>query len=329
MAPNPPLTSAEVLKVTRASVNILRVLRYDFCLFGSAASNYYGMSSRVAQDVDILVLAWDVDAECSRENLSNATDISTRSTLRSREQTTLFCGTSSWHAAKSPTSCSRRDSARFPSCRSSTNLPKLIGWRKRARSILPYWRKKVLNDEEDLLNLLEIAISRPDIGRLSSVPWITTAFRRRARLQISRFVQKYPDSIAKWRILVSSFRADVYVTSQFCLRFMMDHRSVTYLDRAFRYATGAILESLMSHETPQSLHLSCESCGLVVLNATNAGKLDHKSDALSAMKYKGACVGLDGISSDASVNYHRHVNSEKEILNERIIKILKLCTWNS
>ncbi|KAF9498887.1 hypothetical protein BDN71DRAFT_1442864 [Pleurotus eryngii] len=225
MAPNPPLTSAEVLKVTRASVNILRVLRYDFCLFGSAASNYYGMSSRVAQDVDILVLAWDVDAEWLKGEFvqRNGHFYQVDSTKPGADYTVLWyqlpggrrCKVDLLHFGVMGIPGMPPDIAYFvqsPRFRQIPLLPlilliflKLIGWRKRARSILPYWRKKVLNDEEDLLNLLEIAISRPDIGRLSSVPWITTAFRRRARLQISRFVQKYPDSIAKWRMIGFKF----------------------------------------------------------------------------------------------------------------------------
>ncbi|KDQ29781.1 hypothetical protein PLEOSDRAFT_167606 [Pleurotus ostreatus PC15] len=221
MAPNPPLTSEEVLRVTRASINILNVLRYDFCLFGSAACNYYGMNSRVAQDVDILVLAWDVDEEWLKEefvqrdkNLYRVDSVKPEATY-----TVLWyelpderkCKVDLLHFGVMGIPGMPPDIAYYVRSRGYRKIPllplipllflKLIGWRKRARSILWHWRKKVPNDEEDILNLLDIAISRPDIGHLSSVPWITTAFRRRARLQISRFVQKYPDSIAKWRAI--------------------------------------------------------------------------------------------------------------------------------
>ncbi|KAF9498897.1 hypothetical protein BDN71DRAFT_1442876 [Pleurotus eryngii] len=225
MAPNPPLTSEEVLRVTRASMSILNVLRYDFCLFGSAACNYYGMNSRVAQDVDILVLAWDVDEEWLKEEFVQRD----RNFYRVDSVKPEATYTVLWYELPVERKC-KVDLLHFgvmgipgmppgiayyeqsPGYRKIPLLPlipllflKLIGWRKREKSILRHWRKKVPNDEEDILNLLEIAISRPDIGRLSSVPWITTAFRRRARLQISRFVQKYPDSIAKWRMIGFKF----------------------------------------------------------------------------------------------------------------------------
>ncbi|KAG9218588.1 hypothetical protein CCMSSC00406_0001298 [Pleurotus cornucopiae] len=220
MAPN-PLTPAEILKVTRASINILNVLRYDFCVFGSAACNYYGMNSRVAQDVDILVLAWKVHEEWLKEEFvqRNRHFYRVDSVKPEATYTVLWyqlpggrrCKVDLLHFGVIGISGMPPDIAYFvqsPRFREIPLLPlipllflKLIGWRKRAKSILWHWRKKVPNDEEDILNLLEIAISRPDIGRLSSAPWITTAFRRRARLQISRFVQKYPDSIAKWRVI--------------------------------------------------------------------------------------------------------------------------------
>lgn len=207
--------------MTRASMSILNVLRYEFCLFGSAACNYYGMNSRVAQDVDILVLAWDVDEEWLKEEFVQRDKNFYRVDSVKPEATYTVL----WYELPDERKC-KVDLLHFgvmgipgmppdiayyvrsPGYRKIPLLPlipllflKLIGWRKRAKSILRHWRMKVPNDEKDILNLLEIAIRNPDIGHLSSVPWITATFKQRARLQISRFVQKYPDSIAKWRAI--------------------------------------------------------------------------------------------------------------------------------
>ncbi len=207
--------------MTKASISILKYLRYEFCLFGSAASNYYGMSSRVAQDVDILVLARDVDAEWLKEifvqrdknfyRVNSVKPEATYTVLWYELSDERKCKVDLLHFGVMGIPCMPPGIAyyvRSPGYRKIPLLPlipllflKLIGWRKRARSILRYWRKKVPNDEEDILNLLDIAISRPDIGRLSSVPWVTTAFRRRARRPVGLFVQKYPDSIVKWRVI--------------------------------------------------------------------------------------------------------------------------------
>ncbi|KAF4575384.1 hypothetical protein EYR40_004871 [Pleurotus pulmonarius] len=221
MAPNPPLTSAEVLKVTRASISVLKFLRYDFCLFGSAASNYYGMSSRVAQDVDILVLARDVDEEWLKgEFVQRDKNFYRVYSVKPEATYTVL-----WYELSDERKC-KVDLLQFgvmgiprmppgiayyvqsPGYRKIPLLPfipllllKVIGWRQRARSILPHWREKVPNDEEDILNLLKIAVRRPDIGRLSSAPWMTRAFKRKARGPVGLFVQKYPDSIVKWRAI--------------------------------------------------------------------------------------------------------------------------------
>ncbi|KAF4575386.1 hypothetical protein EYR40_004869 [Pleurotus pulmonarius] len=218
-AANPPLTPAEILKVTRASVNILKALRYDFCLFGSAASNYYGMNSRVAKDVDIIVLSWEVD----REELKETFVQRNKHFFKVASKNPRATYTVLWYELSDERNCKvdllglgdmrLPDIPRYapyyvPGYHEIPLLPlipllflKLIGWSNRAKSKLPHWRRKVPNDEDDIQRLLDIAIRRPDIGRLSSVPWITDAFRRRARARIDRFVQMYPDSMASWRVI--------------------------------------------------------------------------------------------------------------------------------
>ncbi|PFH44833.1 hypothetical protein AMATHDRAFT_165893 [Amanita thiersii Skay4041] len=210
------LTGNDIRRVSRRTVEALGECGYKCCLFGSAACHLWGMEDRIPKDIDIVVLTKD-DAEVVKAKLA-APDGSRFYLVAGQHPTERY--NVLWYALcwTPPIRC--KIDIVTPNTRSLyipnvprnlintiTEIPvmpflpllllKLQGWDDHHKADEARLRKKIPQDETDVINLLTMAGG--DSGnRLRSNRWLPSSFVKLAQGRAKKFVDEFPLTKMSW-----------------------------------------------------------------------------------------------------------------------------------
>ncbi|KAG6889598.1 hypothetical protein C0995_016124 [Termitomyces sp. Mi166 len=214
---NNVLTGKDIRKAARAAVAALKEHGLDACLFGSAACAIYGTENREPNDVDIIVIT-EMDPEDIKELIlvwddrfylvPSANPRNTYSVL--------------WFTVSSRKTC--KVDILIPGLLSIPNIPvskisyiepfqdipvvpflvllllKLRGWTDHRVDHRQHMRDKVEVDEEDIEELLELAVQEYG-ANLDRERWLPKWFVEEMQERVQEYVEEWPDSENNWRNL--------------------------------------------------------------------------------------------------------------------------------
>ncbi|KAF5380178.1 hypothetical protein D9615_006211 [Tricholomella constricta] len=222
----PSLTARETRKAARAAITTLERHDLKSCLFGSAACAIYGTENREPNDVDLIVLT-DMDPEDIKDLLASSNDkfyLVPSTNPRNTYQVL-------WFSLPSPRGrgCGRGRQGRsckvdilIPGLLSIPNIPprrivyvepfdgipvvpllallllKLRGWTDHMEDRRRRMREKVEVDEEDIDELLQLAVEEYDGVHRNKARWMPRWFVREAKERVERYVEAWPDSADFW-----------------------------------------------------------------------------------------------------------------------------------
>jgi hypothetical protein len=234
-----PLTGREIRKAARAAVAVLEAYDLRCCLFGSAACAIYGMENRApnvriwtrefstvgawcqycsTQDVDIIVLS-TTDREDVKELLESADNRFYRVPSANPANTYHVL----WFELRGPGRVCKVDIL-TPGVISIPNIPvrcivyheifsdipiapflcllllKVRGWMDHREDSRQYMRDKVPMDEDDIEELLELAVEKYSVHLgTDSEKWMPKWFVEEAKERVAEYVQSWPDSAGSWQ----------------------------------------------------------------------------------------------------------------------------------
>ncbi|KAG5653857.1 hypothetical protein H0H81_009936 [Sphagnurus paluster] len=212
----PALTAQEIRRVARTTIATLAGQGLESCLFGSAACAIYGMTHRVPNDVDLVVLEDSLDPEEIKDMIVSANNnfylvpaANPRNTYnvlwyylprnRRCKVDILTPGLLSIPDIP-PENVVRVD--QFQDIPVTPLLPllllKLRGWTDHMEDPRRWMQEKASVDEEDIDELLELAVDDYDVHLDDESDWLPNWFIEEARERVDEYVQAWPDSEDYW-----------------------------------------------------------------------------------------------------------------------------------
>ncbi|KAG5735619.1 hypothetical protein E4T56_gene6942 [Termitomyces sp. T112] len=214
---NYALRGKDIRKAARAAVAALNEHGLDSCLFGSAACAIYGTENREPNDVDIIVIS-EMDPEEIKELILQSDDrfyLVPSANPRNTYQVL-------WFTVSSRKRC--KVDILIPGLLSVPKIPvrkisyiepfqdipvvpflvllllKLRGWTDHRVDHRQHMRDKVEVDEEDIEELLELAVQEYG-ATLDQERWLPKWFVREMQERVQEYIEEWPDSAENWQCL--------------------------------------------------------------------------------------------------------------------------------
>ncbi|KAK7038857.1 hypothetical protein VNI00_010487 [Paramarasmius palmivorus] len=226
------VTTEEIIQTTRAVIDVLKKLDLECCLIGSAACYAYGTSTRIPNDVDMVVLnsPWPqeelkrrvVAADSRFYTIASKDPFATYRVLFFRLTTSFYYHRSCkvdllipgvMNIPRVPSNRVSFSAITHDDIHSNNNaswswplmpfipllMLKLQGWTDHKNSPKSHMRPKQYVDISDVLKLLELARGRYSDQTLSKdESWLPESFVTAARDRVKLFIEEYPGSKEDW-----------------------------------------------------------------------------------------------------------------------------------
>ncbi|KAJ8087720.1 hypothetical protein PM082_006557 [Marasmius tenuissimus] len=215
-----PNDSREVRRAARATIAALAEYNIESCVFGSAACQIYGMSDRVPNDVDIVLLTDDEDIEYIKSLVVDHDErfylVPSRNPRATYKK--LYFKLRRGRACKvdilPPGRATNLNIPVIPSSELEYVNPyddipvmpivplllmKLQGWTDNRDASEPYKRAKEPQDVKDLFALLRIAVKGYKAHISDVDDWMPSFYVEEAEWRVEEFVEEHPRSKMNWK----------------------------------------------------------------------------------------------------------------------------------